>query len=115
MRDKDRSRPNPTPRPEQDGPWARRTAVSLTSPYTWGKTKLAPQNMGPNALFGPIVLRSGSCPWPAPSALRLAELLQRELRLRVLANQVPPRLFDAEQRQVDVVVDHRADEGSRPS
>jgi len=38
------------------------------------------------------------------------KLLHRELRLRILDDQVPPRFLDAEERQVDVVVNHRPDE-----
>ena len=42
--------------------------------------------------------------------LGLAELRQRELRLRILADQVLARLGDAEQRDVDLEADHRLDE-----
>src|SRR5438105_4748119 len=42
--------------------------------------------------------------------LRLAELLQRRLRLRIDADQVTPRVGDAEHGVVDVEAKHRPDE-----
>ena len=42
--------------------------------------------------------------------LRLAECLQRRLRLRIHRDQVPPRVGDTEDRVINLEADHRLDE-----
>src|SRR6476659_10791765 len=96
-------------------PGPRRTGVSLTSPIPWGNPKVRPQNIGPNALQRETALWSlaaprGLCRAQLDQVLGLAELAEPELRLRVLGDQIVPRFVHAEQRRIDLEMDHRADE-----
>ena len=65
--------------------------------------------------MGPKPYRSRSfpvtlCPRELGQPDGVRKLLKGELRLRVFGDQVATGFLDAEEREVDVVVNHRADE-----
>src|SRR5688500_9797517 len=105
------------PRPEAAGksllrlrikanqPARRANRASLTGPFPRGKNEVPPQNIGLA---------------PSAGALRAAQLRElqgfveqrlREGGLRILSDEVAARFFDPEQVHVDLVPNHRADEG----
>ena len=98
--------PAPNTPHSADGPWGRANGgQSNKPPYLGASTNLTPQVIGPNALM-PIY-------WPPLAAVRFRassvsltaspNCAERELRLRVLRDQVLLRFVDAEERVVDVV------------
>src|SRR5689334_14789798 len=98
-----------TSRPGEMAPWIRRNGGQSNNPYYKGQDQSEAPKCGATALLVP----------GAAGRARLGqlgqfhgirELLQAELRLRIPLDQVAARLFDAEERHVDVVVDHRQNE-----
>ena len=93
----------PTSRTARNGPRFSETAVSLTSPYTWGKRKVRPQNLGPNALPVAWLLATGRVRAMSVKLDRVGKLAQANCACGSFAIRLLPRLGNAEQREIDVV------------